>query len=215
MKRKKTTRKPTPQVTSAPQPYMTPIFIPPQPVQIVRQRIQNQAAIQEQLRAYDKQQQDLVGANAAAFDANNIGRKTALYAEPVYAEPFLTAEDKAARAAKQRRQEAQEQAEQQQAQEKEEEEEERKVAEEREFQRKVELSRKPVDPAKMGLAPPPRKRGRPAAGAKTKGDRKLKEDLKADIRAAGTGSLPENFDELYYGSIQKIAQERGISIVYE
>jgi len=193
---------------------MTPIFIPPQPVQIVRQRIQNQAAIQEQLRAYDKQQQDLVGANAAAFDANNIGRKTALYAEPVYAQP-LTAEEKAGLAAKQRRQEAQEQ---------EEEEEERKAgeaqkaadeAEEREFQRKKELSRKPVDPAKMGLPQPPRKRGRPAAGAKTKGDKKLKEDLKADIRAAGTGSLPENFDELYYGSIQKIAQERGISIVYE
>lgn len=86
-KRKKTTRKPTPQVT--PQPYMTPIFVPPQPAQIVRQRIQNQALIQEQLRAYDRQQQALVGANISAFNANNIGRKTALYADPVIAEPIM------------------------------------------------------------------------------------------------------------------------------
>lgn len=65
---------------SAPAPaFMSPIYIPPQPVPIIRQKIRNQADIQEQLRAYDQQQQALVGANAAAFDANNIGRKNVLY----------------------------------------------------------------------------------------------------------------------------------------
>jgi hypothetical protein len=54
---------------------MSPIFVPPQPVPIIRQQIRNQADIQEQLRAYNRQQQDLVGANAAAFDATNIDKR--------------------------------------------------------------------------------------------------------------------------------------------
>lgn len=178
---------------------MTPIFVPPQPVQIVRQRIQNQAAIQEQLRAYDREQQAAMNANDVRFNANNIGRKTTLYPEPSLA---------AGLAAKQRRQEAQEEESKQRAAEAEE----RREAEEAEFQRKQELSRKPVDPVTMGLPQPPRKRGRPAG---TKGTRKLKEDLKKDILSSGTGSLPENFDDLYLSSLQDLAQERGISIVYE
>lgn len=54
---------------------MSPIFVPPQPVPIIRQQIRNQADIQEQLRAYNRKQQDLVGANAAAFDATNIDKR--------------------------------------------------------------------------------------------------------------------------------------------
>jgi len=69
---------------------MSPIYIPPTPVPIIRQRIRNQADIQERLRAYDRQQQDLVGANAAAFNATNLGRTNVLY--PVVAEPVAEAE---------------------------------------------------------------------------------------------------------------------------
>jgi len=61
---------------------MTPIYIPPQPVPIIRQRIRNQADIQDQLRAYDTQQQSLINANDVRFDENNIGRKTTMFPEP-------------------------------------------------------------------------------------------------------------------------------------
>jgi hypothetical protein len=61
---------------------MSPIYIPPQLVPIIRQKVRNIADIQEQLRAYDKAQQDLVGANTARFDANNINRKEVLYPPP-------------------------------------------------------------------------------------------------------------------------------------
>jgi len=194
---------------------MSPIYVPPTPVPIIRQRIRNQADIQEELRAYNPELQQTVGANAAAFEANNIGRKTTLFAEPVYAEPAtllarqrFEAEQRA-RAAKERRQEAQEE----ESKQREAEAEERRAQEEAEFQRKKELSRKTVDPATMGFGEPARKRGRPAAG--TRGTRKLKEDLKKDILSSGTGSLPENFDDLYLTALQRLAEERGISIVYE
>lgn len=54
---------------------MSPIYIPPTPIPIIRQKIRNQADIQEQLRAYDRAQQDLVGANAAAFDKTNLDKR--------------------------------------------------------------------------------------------------------------------------------------------
>lgn len=69
---------------------MSPIYIPPQPVPIIRQKIRNQADIQEQLRAYDQQQQDLVGANAAAFNATNIDKQV-LYPKPAVTEPISPA----------------------------------------------------------------------------------------------------------------------------
>jgi len=61
---------------------MAPIYIPPQPVPVIRQRIRNQADIQDQLRAYDKQQQAIINANDVRFDENNLGRKIAMYPEP-------------------------------------------------------------------------------------------------------------------------------------
>ena len=73
---------------------MSPIYIPPTPVPIIRQRIRNQADIQERLRAYDRQQQDLVGANAAAFNATNLGRTNVLY--PVVAEPVAEEQEREA-----------------------------------------------------------------------------------------------------------------------
>jgi len=73
---------------------MSPIYIPPTPVPIIRQRIRNQADIQEQLRAYDRQQQDLVGANATAFNATNLGRTNVLY--PVVAEPIAEEQEREA-----------------------------------------------------------------------------------------------------------------------
>jgi len=185
-------------MAARPQPYMTPIYISP-PVQIVRQRIQNQAAIQEQLRAYDLQQQAVINANDVRFNANNIGRKTVLYPEPPLAEPVIAT--KLGGEVDPREAQAQEQ-----------EAEERK-AEEAEFQRKQELSRKPVDPTTMGLPEPPRKRGRPAAGAK--GTRKLKEDLIRDLKTSGTGSLPEGFEDFFMSGVKRLAEERGISLVYE
>ncbi len=160
---------------------MAPIFVPLQPVPIIRQRIRNQADIQEQLRAYDRQQQDLVGANAAAFEATNI-HKEVLYPEPVIATKLGGEVDP-------------------------------REAEEAEFQRKKELSRKPVDPATMGFGEPARKRGRPAAGAK--GGKKLKADLIKELKASGSGSLPQGFENYILISLQRLAQERGISLVYE
>lgn len=198
-KKRKTTRKPTSQVTAPPQPYMTPIYIPPQPVQIVRQRIQNQAAIQEQLRAYDLQQQAVINANDVRFNANNIGRKTVLYPEPPLAEPVIAT--KLGGEVDPREAQAQEQ-----------EAEERK-AEEAEFQRKKKLAEQPVDPATMGFGEPARKRGRPAAGGK--GGKKLKADLIKELKASGSGSLPEGFEGYILISLQRLAEERGISLVYE
>jgi len=65
---------------------MAPIYIPPQPVPVIRQKIRNISDIQEQLRAYDRQQQDLVGANATAFNATNLGRTNVLYPAKLPAE---------------------------------------------------------------------------------------------------------------------------------
>ncbi len=155
---------------------MTPIYIPPQPVQIVRQRIQNQAAIQEQLRAYDEEQQAILNANDVRFNANNIGRKTTMFPEPSLA----------GLAAKQRRQEA---------------------AEEQEFQRKKELSQQPIDPARIGLDTPARKRGRPKGA---KGKKKTQKELFNEIK--GTGVMPPESKDFSILETQDLARERGISI---
>ncbi len=61
---------------------MAPIYIPPQPVPIIRQKIRNISDIQEQLRAYDQQQQGIINANDVRFNANNINREQVLYPEP-------------------------------------------------------------------------------------------------------------------------------------
>ncbi len=61
---------------------MAPIYIPPQPVPVIRQKIRNISDIQEQLRAYDQQQQAVINANDVRFNANNINRERVLYPEP-------------------------------------------------------------------------------------------------------------------------------------
>ena len=63
---------------------MTPIYIPPQPVPIIRQRIRNQADIQDQIRAYNEQQQELFNANQVRFNENNINRTKVLFEQPSY-----------------------------------------------------------------------------------------------------------------------------------
>ena len=68
---------------------MAPIFIPPQPVPVIRQRIRNLADIQDQLRAYDKQQQAIINANDVRFDANNIGRTKVMYPQPSVFRPLF------------------------------------------------------------------------------------------------------------------------------
>jgi len=68
---------------------MAPIYLPPVPVPIIRQRIRNQADIQDQLRAYDEQQQALTNANDVRFDSNNIGRTKVMFPEPSLFRPLF------------------------------------------------------------------------------------------------------------------------------
>lgn len=184
---------------------MSPIYIPPTPIPIIRQRIRNQADIQEQLRAYNKAQQDLEGANAAAFEATHI-RKGVLYPmklkredDPAFFDaPEPMAAEEPAIGAKRPR-----------------------VAEEvgRETaQRMFGAEAVMPDPAPVAQArfasPVPAKVmgavGRPK-GAKQK--TKTKPVLIKELKAAGTGSLPIGFEAFSPQKLQELARERGIDIL--
>lgn len=188
---------------------MSPIYIPPTPIPVIRQRIRNQADIQEQLRAYNKAQQDLEGANAAAFEQTHI-RKGVLYPmklnrdddpaffdapEPMEPDPMAAEEAKTEVGAKRPR-----------------------VAEEvgRETAQRMfgaeAVAPEPAPVAEARFAEPvPAKVmgavGRPK-GAKQK--LKTKPVLIKELMASGTGSLPQNFKKFSPEELVKLARERGI-----
>jgi hypothetical protein len=183
---------------------MAPIYIPQQPVPIIRQKIRNAADIQEQLRAYDRAQQDLVGANAAAFEKTHI-HKGVLYpmklsreeSEPAFfdaPEPLAAEEPLGAKRPRVAQEVGRETA-----------------------QRMFGAEAVMPDPAPVAQArfasPVPAKVmgavGRPK-GAKQK--TKTKPVLIKELRAAGTGSLPIGFEAFSPQKLQELAKERGIDI---
>jgi len=205
-RKRKTTAKPrTAPAPQVQQSFMSPIYIPAQPVPIIRQRIRNQADIQEQLRAYDKAQQDLEGANAAAFEATNI-RKGVLYPmklkredDPAFfdAPEPMAAEEKTEPVGTKRP----------------------RVAQEVGFetaQRMFGAEAVMPDPAPVAEArfasPVPAKVmgavGRPKGSGNKK---KTKEELKAEI--AASGSVPDNFKDMKLPEVVTMARMRGISLM--
>lgn len=210
--KKRKTKTPAPAQTPAPQvqqTYMSPIYIPPTPIPIIRQKIRNQADIQEQFRAYDKQQQDLEGANAAAFNATNLDKRVlypmklkrdddpAFFDAPEPVDP-MAAEEKTEPVGAKRPRVAQEVG--------------RETA-----QRMFGAEAVAGDPAPVAEArfaePVPAKVmgavGRPK-GAKQK--TKTKPVLIKELKAGGTGSLPIGFEAFSPQKLQELAKERGIDI---
>ena len=169
---------------------MAPIYVPPQPVPIIRQRIRNQADIQEQLRAYNPELQQTVGANAAAFEANNIGRKNVLYPEPVEpTEPAI--------GAKRPRMAAEELG--------------REEAAEMFGAEAVAPDPAPVAEARFATPVPAKVMGAVGRPKGSKGKKKSIEELKAEI--AASGSVPEDFGKLKYAELADIARKRGIDLM--
>jgi hypothetical protein len=178
--------------------FMSPIYIPPTPIPIIRQKIRNQADIQEQLRAYNRAQQDLEGANAAAFEATNI-RKGVLYPMKLSREESEPAFFDAPEQVGTKRP--------------------RMAAEELGREEAAEMFGAEAfmpDPAPVAEArfasPVPAKVmgavGRPAGSGNKK---KTKDELKAEI--AVSGSVPEDFDKLKYREVADLARKRGINLM--
>ena len=182
---------------------MAPIYIPPQPVPIIRQKIRNQADIQEQLRAYDREQQELKGANAAAFERTNI-RKGILYpmkhAEFFDApEPIGTEEQKTDPAGAKRQRVAEEVR--------------REDVAERFGAAAVAPDPAPVAEARFAFASPVPARvvgmgGRPKGSGNKK---KSIEELRAEI--ASTGSVPDDFKKMKLPAVIDLARKRGINLM--
>ena len=169
---------------------MAPIYIPPTPVPIIRQKIRNIADVQEQLRAYDRAQQDLVGANAAAFEANNIGRKNVLYPEPVEpTEPAI--------GAKRPRMAAEELG--------------REEAAEMFGAEAIAGEPAPVAEARFASPVPAKVMGAVGRPKGSKGKKKTIDELKAEI--AASGSVPDNFKNMKLPDVVDLARERGISLM--
>lgn len=211
-RKRKTTAKPRTAPAPAPAPqiqqtYMSPIYIPPTPVPIIRQRIRNQADIQEQLRAYDQQQQDLVGANAASFEATNLDKRV-LYPmklkredDPAFfdAPEPMAAEEKTEPVGTKRPRVAQEVG--------------REEAQRMFGAEAVAPEPAPTAEARFAFGTPVPARvmgavGRPKGSGNKK---KTKEELKAEI--AASGSIPDNFKDMKLPEVVILARERGISLM--
>jgi len=195
---------PAPQVQ---QSFMSPIYIPAQPVPIIRQRIRNQADIQEELRAYDRAQQDSVGPNAAAFEQTNI-RKGVLYPmklkrddDPAFfdAPEPMSAEEEEKTGAKRPRV-AQEVG--------------RETAQRMFGPEAVAPEPAPAAEARFAFGSPVPAKVMGAIGGRPKGSgnkKKTKDELKAEI--AATGSVPDNFKDMKLPEVVILARERGISLM--
>jgi len=186
---------------------MAPIFVPPQPVPIIRQRIRNAADIQEQLRAYDRVQQDLVGANAAAFNANNIDKRVlypmklkrdddpAFFDAPEPVDPMAAEEPVGAK----RPRVAQEVG--------------RETAQRMFGAEAVMPDPAPIAEARFASPVPARVMGAVGRPKGAKQKTKTKPVLIKELRAAGTGSLPIGFEAFSPAKLQELAKERGIDIL--
>jgi len=187
---------------------MAPIYIPQQPVPIIRQRIRNAADIQEQLRAYDRVQQDLVGANAAAFERTHI-HKGVLYpmklsreeSEPAFfdapepVDPMAAEEPVGAK----RPRVAQEVG--------------RETAQRMFGAEAVMPDPVPVAEARFASPVPAKVMGAVGRPKGAKQKTKTKPVLIKELRAAGTGSLPIGFEAFSPAKLQQLAKERGIDIL--